>query len=165
MMKHLENRPNPVTFPGFVVFFLSLFAIVGTVLIFAFLGSGDFLLLFVGSLFSLTWIPIALILQRWKTQNDVRTKGVPLLTKFVGLEPLSEAMPASLEVKGAGCYVRTEWFDEKTNTLYYFNSNIVIGDPTDILKKLAHIVVYVDPKDVHRNYMDLTFLPAEFHYS
>lgn len=146
-----------------LIWFLSIFGIVGLGLLIAFINKGDGIFLFVGLLFSLTWLVVIPLGRRKWIQSHVRKNGRRLLTQYVEVIDASEKQR---RVKGEASpgpfFVKTSWYDLENNTLYYFQSNLLSKNPHLHLVHIEGIYVYVDPKDFYKNHMDLSFLPQRF---
>ncbi|HIW06443.1 MAG TPA: hypothetical protein H9889_03840 [Candidatus Ignatzschineria merdigallinarum] len=157
-MKQLDIRFD---FIQGLLIFAAIFAFVGLGLISAFVMNGDGLYLYVGTLFSMTWLfIIPAMYHRWR-QLRLYRRGSMIVTKY---ERVIDAKKAISDQGGRSgpYYVKTSWHDHRTNTIYTFKSEILLKNPERYLQGIAGIDVYIDPKNFNRNYMDLQFLPAHF---
>lgn len=156
------EQPKVADFGVGLIYFLGIFGVVGICLLLTFLITAEGIMLYVGLLFSLSWLIIIPLAKHKRIQKNVRQKGIRLLTKYENVidESTERLMPG--EESSGPFFVRTSWYDLETNTLYYFQSNILSKNPHLHLQHIEGIYVYVDPKNFNHNYMDLSFLPPRF---
>jgi hypothetical protein len=84
----------------------------------------------------------------------LKLEGRRLLTKFD-----SVIKDESLEIDGRAPYrIVTQWHDQATNSIHLFESDEIGFNPEEFIKS-KEIVVYVDPADMERYWMDISFLP------
>ena len=151
-----------------LMWFLSIFGVVGIITLIAFINTQKIIMLFVGLLFSLTWIVVIPLAKHNFIQSSLQKKGIRLLTQYVevideGKEKVGEARVSNNGEPSSGpFFIKTSWYDHNSNTLYYFQSNLLIKNPQPHLRDIHGIYVYVDPQNFHHNYMDLSFLPPKF---
>lgn len=139
----------------FMIGFISIFGIIGTGILIAFYYVGNPILLMVGGIFFLVgWGTVVPLVRKRSIQRKVRENGVMIHTEFM------EVIRSEISINNRqGYIVRTKWLDAQNNILYYFSSNSLWYDPTDLLKDIDFITVIVNPKNFRHNYMDLEFLP------
>jgi hypothetical protein len=66
----------------------------------------------------------------------------------------------SLKVNGRSPYlIIGQWLDKTTNTVYQFKSESIWYNPTPYLEGKKEVDVYIDPNDLKRYYVDISFLP------
>lgn len=94
------------------------------------------------------------LIRKQSIQRRIRENGVAIQTEFVEVI-LGDASFNNQD----GYVVRTKWLDVENNILYYFSSNILWYNPEKELKDIEMITVFVNPKNLKQNYMDLEFLP------
>lgn len=150
-----------------LIYFLGAFGVAGIFSILTFFITGEIAFIAVGIFFSIVWIPVIMIARQRSIQTDLVHNGHKLLTKIEEViyeETTNEHgnLNRSLEIKGF-YQVKTSWYDDKSDTLYYFRSQRLITNPESYLLGMAGIDVYVNRHDYSQNYMDLSFLPPQFH--
>lgn len=68
----------------------------------------------------------------------------------------------SFKVNGRSPFVIVcQYHDAVSNKLYEFKSEHIWYDPTEFVKSREGIDIYVDPNDLTRYYMDISFLPKK----
>lgn len=139
----------------FMIVFFSIFGIIGIGILIGFYHIGEPVMLVVGMIFSLVgWGVVIPLVRKRIIQRRVRARGVAIDTTFM------EVIRSDVSMNNhQGYIVRTQWLDVDKNILYYFSSNTLWYDPTEILKDIRSITVLVNPNNFYQNYMDLTFLP------
>jgi len=84
----------------------------------------------------------------------LRREGRRLMTKFD-----SVIRDSSLEMDGREPYrIVTQWHDRDTNKIHLFESEEIWFNPEEFIKS-EQIAVYVDPSDLQKYVMDISFLP------
>lgn len=115
------------------------------------LGMGG---LFAGIGLSLLAGPLAFRLSSNKKAAKLQANGKKIVTKFTGVE-----LNTFLTVNGSSPYqITSQWFDPETNQVYVFHSENIWFDPEEFIKSET-IDVYVDPNDMKKYHMDISFLP------
>lgn len=141
-----------------MIFFFLIFGVIGIGLLIGFSNTGDPILLMVGVIFSFVgWLPVLFFSRKLYIQGQVQKNGIALSTEFMTI--IGSQMKLN---DPSGYVVRTKWFDEESNILYYFSSNTLWYNPEKELKNVKYITVLVNPKNFYHNYMDLSFLPKRF---
>lgn len=146
-----------------LIYFLGAFGMAGIASILTAFIVGELLFIVVGLFFCLFWIPVIMIARKRSEQADLYYNGHQLLTKIeeVAYEA-SRNENNSLEIKGF-YRVKTSWYDAESDTIYHFKSQLLVNNPEPYLSEIKGINVYVDPNNFLKNYMDLSFLPPQFH--
>ncbi|UNM97290.1 hypothetical protein MMG00_05415 [Ignatzschineria rhizosphaerae] len=139
-----------------------IFAIVGAGLLLGFFISSDGILLYVGTLFSLSWLVIIYVIYYRYEQKQLYHHGICIVTKYESIIDKKGEPVVNGSTHNGVYYVQTSWYDSISNTVYLFKSEFLFKNPEAYLKDIAGIDVYVDPKNFQRNYMDLQFLPRHF---
>jgi len=68
----------------------------------------------------------------------------------------------SLKVNGRSPYVIVgQWHDKTSNTLHQYKSEYIWYNPAQFLESKKEIDVYIDPNDMKRYYLDISFLPKK----
>lgn len=117
-------------------------------------GGPAFLTIF-GAIFSL--IGSAFIFVPWKTRHmaaDLRVHGTPILAEYqhVALNP-------AISVNGASPYrIFVQWQDPTTSQVHVFHSDDIWYDPGKFINR-KELTVYVDPSNLKRYHVDISFLP------
>jgi len=77
--------------------------------------------------------------------------------------PIGEvAQNFSLKVNGRSPYlIIGQWLDKTTNTIYQFKSESIWYNPTPYMEGKKEVDVYIDPNDVKKYYVDISFLPKK----
>lgn len=136
-----------------MMFVFTIFIVMGAIFFMIGLSNSDLIFSLVGAFFAcIGAVSIISILYRRYVQKKVRETGIALYTDIVDV---------ILEHTGVndlkGYRVRTQWLDQTTNTLYYFQSNYLQDDPTERVKNIKKVKVMVNPNNYGQNYMDLPF--------
>ena len=117
-------------------------------------GLPAFLTIF-GAIFSL--IGFAFIFVPWKTRHtaaDLQVHGTPILAEYqhVALNP-------AVSVNGANPYrIFVQWQDPATSQVHVFHSDDIWYDPEKFINR-KQLTVYMDPHNLKRYYVDISFLP------
>lgn len=139
----------------FMIGFMSLFGIIGIGILIGFYHTREPVMFAVGAMFCLAgWGGSIPLIRKRSIQKRIREQGVAIQTEFVEVI-LGDASFNNQD----GYVVRTKWLDVENNILYYFSSNILWYNPEKELKDIEMITVFVNPKNLKQNYMDLEFLP------
>ncbi|UNM97294.1 hypothetical protein MMG00_05435 [Ignatzschineria rhizosphaerae] len=139
----------------FMIGFMSLFGIIGIGILIGFYYTREPVMFAVGAMFCLAgWGGSIPLIRKRSIQKRIREQGVAIQTEFVEVI-LGDASFNNQD----GYVVRTKWLDVENNILYYFSSNILWYNPEKELKDIEMITVFVNPKNLKQNYMDLEFLP------
>ncbi len=84
---------------------------------------------------------------------SLQQNGKSIMTKFVDVQ-----VNMNVTVNDSNPYfICSEWLDSKTNKMYYFESDDIWYNPTDLIKN-KEIKVTIDLKDPTRYMMDISFL-------
>lgn len=68
----------------------------------------------------------------------------------------------SLKVNGRSPYlIIGQWLDKTTNTVYQFKSESIWYNPAPYLEGKKEVDVYIDPNDMKKYYVDISFLPKK----
>lgn len=94
------------------------------------------------------WGKVRLRFGIW-TEKDLRTRGTVLLTDYKCLEFTSDNRPR----------IVSQWYDPISGDVYLFRSATLSVNPSELIGAKT-ITVYVNPKNMGRYCMDLSFLPA-----
>ncbi|MBD1928846.1 DUF3592 domain-containing protein [Trichocoleus sp. FACHB-90] len=110
--------------------------------------------LFAGIGLSLIAGPLAFRFSSNKKAAKLQANGKKIVTKFTGVE-----LNTFLTVNGSSPYqIISQWFDPETNQVYVFHSENIWFDPEEFIK-YETIDVYVDPNNMKKYHMDISFLP------
>jgi hypothetical protein len=108
-----------------------------------------------GAIFSL--IGSAFIFVAWKARHtaaDLRVHGTPILAEYQHV-----ALNSAVSVNGASPYrIYVQWQDPATSQVHVFHSDDIWYDPKQYIDR-KQLTVYVDPRDLKRYYVDISFLP------
>jgi hypothetical protein len=117
-------------------------------------GLPVFLAIF-GALFFV--IGSAFIFVPWKTRHmtaDLRVHGTPILAEYQHV-----ALNTALSVNGASPYrIFVQWQDPATSQVHVFHSDDIWYDPEKFINR-KQLTVYVDPRNLKRYHVDISFLP------
>lgn len=117
-------------------------------------GPAFFLTIF-GTIFSA--ISLAFIFIPWKmrhTAADLRVHGTPVLAEYERV-----AVNPAVSVNGASPYrIFAQWQDPATSQVHVFHSEDIWYDPKKFIKR-KQLTVYVDPRNLKRYFVDISFLP------
>jgi hypothetical protein len=99
----------------------------------------------------------AMLLSRWVTERQasaLRQRGRRLVTRFQAVE-----RNLSLTVNGRSPWrIVTQWLDPRTGKVHVFSSQNLWFDPTPYVDR-KEITVFVDPVNLKRHHVDVSFLP------
>lgn len=68
----------------------------------------------------------------------------------------------SFKVNGRSPFIIVgQWLDKSSNTVYQFKSEYIWYNPAPYLDGKKEVDVYIDPNDLKRYYLDISFLPKK----
>lgn len=144
------------------IYFFGAFGVAGLASIVTFFITGDANFMIVGLFFNLFWIVVIVLVRKRSAQEDLFYNGKKLLTQIEEVlyqEPINQ----NNTQERTGFYqIKTSWYDAKSDTIYYFKSQLLTDSPESYLSKIEGIYVYVNAYNFSQNYMDLSFLPPRF---
>lgn len=97
---------------------------------------------------------IVWIAAKQRRDEYLRSSGKPIETEFQAVD-----LNRAFNVNGRHPFrVTTQWLNPATNEVHLFHSNNLWFDPTQYLSG-KRIIVYIEPNNPKRYYMDVSFLP------
>ncbi len=94
-------------------------------------------------------------LKKKRLEGYLKNHGQKILTDFV------DVGRGIVEINGESGYViNCQWLNPQDNILYTFKSDDIWFDPTNYVKD-KKIEVLINPKDLSKYYVDLSFLPKQ----
>lgn len=104
--------------------------------------------------FAIGFAPIFIRWKRGHTAADLRVHGTPLLAQYERV-----AVNTGTSVNGASPYrIFVQWQDPATSQVHMFHSDDIWYDPAKFIDR-KQLTVYVDPRDLKRYSVDISFLP------
>lgn len=87
-------------------------------------------------------------------KNKVLKNGVMIETDFL------DVIRAQYQINSfTPLILRSQWFDEKNNLIYQFNSSPLSFDPSQYLETDQKIPVFINPDNPKEYYMNLEMIP------
>jgi hypothetical protein len=108
-----------------------------------------------GTIFSgIGLTPIFIWWKRRRIVSDLRVHGTPLLAQYERV-----AVNTGISVNGASPYrIFVQWQDPATSQVHVFHSDDIWYDPAKFIDR-KQLTVYVDPRNLKRYSVDISFLP------